>query len=221
MPIENKHIVLESILAGFHIPIKDFNYRSYKGQIFNELREILGPNFEVLPIDEDTDMVRDINRPMMSLRLGGAALIYENLPDENFLTDCKALLKLWQNYSEYAKDIRLGGFLRKFKINDFIISDESKFYLKSYYLKNLNVGIKDKKVDLKYNYETLDDSKIYNINLNFVEIIKPAYTLAGQLDINRIVESDKSYLNIDDVGEIYNYSQNYFETELVKILNPK
>ncbi len=220
MEIKKENIQISSYLVGFHSFRKDHNYGNYKANLINDFQALLNLNFNTLKIG-GLDILKVGLEESFEIRLTPSNIIYQdNLPFEDIISNAKELLNIWLKYSPNFK-LSLIGLVTNFDIALPKPVETNHFRLKEQYFKNFLLGKKIKGVDFRFNYLINQNGHDYNVLLTLLEKDDQNYVLQGTIDFNATTDNKISGLPKEDCDRVFTAAKNYFENELLNLLNLK
>lgn len=207
----------EKILVGFHLHKPNYDFEAVRGQLFNEITDILDITPEIRLSEEGYELKLN-NNDLFSIRYTPAQIIYQDKFDdeERFIDNALRILKAWQSMHGKAETLRLCGLMKGYSINEKIKSDS--LFLYSTFLKQTDITGTKKEVDIKFTYEIDDDSSEYNINLFLHEIDIKNYKFKITFDVNQIDEDNSKHIDFEQVKHIFSFANKIEKPELGKFL---
>lgn len=218
MEFTKDNIEVTTILAGFHLHSRDYNFHNYYGSLLNIVTSLLGPETNVLRLIDQTGFL--VNHPdieNLTLKIQDSVMTWEQTPDSKFLENVMQLAEAWNKNLDKIQKFKLIGFLRNFKVKDIGHDIIEEGLLRNSVYKDLLLNGKSKQMEAKLNFTHSEEDKDYNINLMLNEVISPSYSIMGAVDFNRVDDSNLG-IELDEAPALYELSEEYFNNDALRIL---
>jgi hypothetical protein len=212
-----------SYLAGFHLKKPDYNFKSISGELFNIISDVTKREFDVFDLDTDLMILKSKEAKFFEIRFDSKQLIYVDEADDfnSFQSKAFSILQAWQKLNPSAKILKLGGVMRKILLSEEHPKGVYNSILFNNYIKNLNVGGKNKEIHIHLNYDYSRKGKEYNMNIYLDEDLGVKYQLGCRLDINQIDTDGTKRIDFERVKEIFSFADKYYKEEFFDDLNIK
>ena len=219
--VNDRETEVKAYMAGFHLRKPDFNFKSISGEMFNNIRDILNIDFDVIPFDDNVFILKSLKEKKgFAFNYEIDRIIYQdaNIPYEKFESNAFKLLELWQRINKNAAYLRLAGIV--FNVDVKIDKPKGIYHSRIYdnYFKDLGIKEKKKQVDFHINYILEKAGRNFNINMNFVELLEKKYSFNIRLDINEIDEDGTKKLDFDRAKQVFEFAKNYLEQDLLNFI---
>ncbi|MBL1121408.1 MAG: hypothetical protein D8M26_00800 [Ignavibacteriae bacterium] len=219
--VTEKETDIKAYVAGFHLRKPDFNFKAISGEMFNNVRDILNIDFDVIQLDENVYILKALkDNKGFAFNYEFDRIIYQdaNLPYEKFESNAFKLLELWQRINKNATYLRLAGII--FNVDVKIDKPLGTYHSRIYdnYFKDLGIKEKKKQVDFHINYIIEKSGRDFNINMNFIELLEKKYSFNIRLDINEIDVDGTKKIDFIRTKQIFEFAKNYYDQEILKFI---
>lgn len=220
MKITINDIEIQKYLAGFHLRKPDYNFKAISGEFFNKIRDILNKDFDVIPLDDNVIILKELKETTFAFNYERDRIIYQDadITYEKFEANAFQILEQWQKLNKNANYLRLAGLIcgMKLKVDKPKGVYNSRIY--DNYLKEMGIKEKKRQADFHINYLVEKNNRDYNININFIETLEKKYKYTAQLDVNEIDEDGTKKIDIKRAQEVFIFANNYLRQDFLNFI---
>jgi len=218
MKIEKNEISPTTSLVGIHFFKKDHSFGDFKNQLINDVQDQFDFNFLRIKIGT-IDLLKVENDDNFEIRLLPDSITLQDINKPDKITeDAEKIISCWYKYSKSSR-VRLAGLVRNFELKLPKLNETHHLRITDQFFKENSYWKSVKGASFQINFSYTISGQDYNIHFTLTERTDPKYSYSGILDFNKISDNNIKGFSIDERKRIFSDASNYFDTELLAILN--